>query len=109
MGSENLQGRVVSVEVGHEIRRRMAEDRNNNTVIGLALFFGVGLFAWFFADLMDSKAGERAAAFGAVIGGIVGAGGAVYAVYLTLARQRNEDTAKVRAAVRTEVTTYSKY
>lgn len=84
-------------------------ERNNNALIGVALFVGVGLFAWFFADLLDSKAGERAAAFGAVIGGIVGAGGAVYAVYLTLARQRNEDTAKVRAAVRTEVTTYSKY
>lgn len=87
----------------------MAEDQNNNTLIGIALVLGVGLLAWFFVDLLDSKAGERAAAFGAVIGGIVGAGGAVYAVYLTLARQRNEDTAKVRAAVRTEVTTYSKY
>jgi hypothetical protein len=30
-------------------------------------------------------------------------------VYLTLARQRNDDTAKVRAAVRTEVTTFAKY
>jgi len=33
----------------------------------------------------------------------------VFAVYLTLTRQRKEDTEKVRAAVRTEVTTYSKY
>jgi hypothetical protein len=66
----------------------MADSQNNdNTLIGLALFFSVGLLAWFFADLLDSKAGERAAAFGAVIGGIVGAGGAVLAVYLTLARQ----------------------
>ena len=54
---------------------------NNNTLIGLALFFGIGLVAWFFADLLDSRSGERAAAFGAVIGGIIGAGGAVFAVY----------------------------
>jgi hypothetical protein len=85
----------------------MADYRNNNnTLIGLELFFGIGLLAWFFADLLDSKAGARAAAFGAVIGGIVGAGGAVFAVYLTLTRQRREDTT---TAVRTEVTTYSKY
>jgi hypothetical protein len=88
----------------------MADCRNNNnTLIGLALLFSIGLFAWFFADLLDSKAGERVVAFGAVIGGIIGAGGAVFAVYLTLTRQRNEDAAKVRAAVRTEVTTYYKY
>jgi hypothetical protein len=87
----------------------MADCRNNNTLFVLALFFGIGLLAWFFADLLDSKAGERAAAFGGVIGGIIGASGAIFAVYLTLTRQRNEDTAKVRAAVRTELTTYSKY
>jgi hypothetical protein len=88
----------------------MVEDgSNNNTLIGLALGFGVLLLAWFFADLLDSNAGERAVALGAVIGGIIGAGGAVFAVYLTLARQRSDDTAKVRAAVRTEVTTFTKY
>jgi hypothetical protein len=89
--------------------RGMEERNNNNTLIGLALGFGVLLLAWFFADLLDSKAGERVAAFGAVVGGIIGAGGAVFAVYLTLARQRNDDSAKVRAAVRTEVTTFAKY
>jgi hypothetical protein len=50
----------------------MAEDRNNNNtliglaLIGLALGFGVLLLAWFFAELLASNAGERAAAFGAV-------------------------------------------
>jgi hypothetical protein len=82
---------------------------NNNTLIGLALGFGVGLLAWFIAVLLDSKSGEQAGALGAVVGGIIGAGGAVLAVYLTLARQRRDDAAKVRAALRTEVSTYSKY
>jgi hypothetical protein len=84
-------------------------ETNNNTLIGLALFFGVGLMAWFFADVLDSKAGERAAAFGAVIGGLIGAGAAVMAVRLTVKSQRGEDSAKVRAAVRIEVITYTKY
>jgi hypothetical protein len=86
-----------------------SDDNNDNTLIGLALLFSIALLAWFFADLLDSKSGERVAAFGAVIGGIIGAGGAVFAVYLAITGQRNEDMAKVRAAVRTEVTTYSKY
>jgi hypothetical protein len=86
-----------------------SDDNNDNTLIGLALFFGIGLLAWFFADLLDSKSGERVAAFGAVIGGIIGAGGAVFAVYLAITGQRRQDIAKVQSAVRTEVTTFSKY
>jgi hypothetical protein len=84
-------------------------NNNNNTLIGLTLGFAVLLLAWFIADLLDSKAGERVGALGAVVGGIIGAGGAVFAVYLAITGQRKEDMAKVRAAVRTEVTTYSKY
>ena len=84
-------------------------DKRDNTLLGLGLFFGIGLLAWFFADLLDSRAGERTAAFGAIIGGLIGAGAAVFAVNWTISRQRSEDTAKVRAAIRTEVTTYSKY
>lgn len=87
----------------------MDEYRNNNMLIGLVLLFSIALTAWFFADLLEAKAGERIAAFGGVIGGIVGAGGAVFAVYLTLTTQRNGEIANVRAAVRTEVTTYTKY
>ena len=82
---------------------------NYNLHIGLALFFGVLLIGWLVADLLDSKAGERVAALGAIIGGIIGAGGAVFAVYLAITGQRNEDASKVRAAVRTEVATYAKY
>ena len=33
--------------------------RNNNLLIGLALGFSVLLMAWFFADLVESKAGEH--------------------------------------------------
>jgi hypothetical protein len=72
-------------------------------------FFGILLLWWFAIDLWHSKSGERVSALGAVVGGIIGAGGAVFAVYIAITRQKNEDTAKVRAAVRTEVTTYSKY
>jgi hypothetical protein len=89
----------------------MADNRetNNNTLIGLSLFFGVGLMALFFADMLDSKAGERAAAFGAVIGGLIGAGAAVMAVRLTIKSQRDEEREQVRSAVRIEVITYTKY
>lgn len=53
--------------------------------------------------------GEWLLFFGAIIGGFIGAGAAVMAVGLTIKGQRDEDTMKVRAAVRLEVTTYSKY
>jgi hypothetical protein len=82
---------------------------NDNVIYGLMLGFGVLLLACFVAATLGSKAGENAAALGAVIGGIVGAAGAVYAVFLTLSRQRREDAAKVRAALRTEITAYVKY
>jgi hypothetical protein len=67
------------------------------------------LLLGFFAALIASKAGEIAGALGSLIGGMVGAGGAVWAVFLMLSRQRNEETAKVADAVRTEVTTLVKY
>jgi hypothetical protein len=87
----------------------MGDGRNNDLLKGLALGFSILLLAWLFADLLDSKSGEQAGALGAVVGGIIGAGGAILAVYLTLSRQRREDTATVRAAIRTELTTYAKY
>jgi hypothetical protein len=86
-----------------------SDDNNDNMLKGLALGFSVLLLAWFLTAMCDSKAGEQAAALGALIGGIIGAGGAILAVYLALSRQRREDTAKVRAALRTEITTYPKY
>jgi hypothetical protein len=43
------------------------------------------------------------------IGGLIGAAGAVWAVYLTLGKQRKEETEKVSSAVATEVTALAKY
>jgi hypothetical protein len=67
------------------------------------------LIAVFYNALRHSKSGELAAALGSLIGGIVGAGGAVWAVFLALSRQRREETEKIAEAVRTEVTTLVKY
>lgn len=70
---------------------------------------GAILVAGFVAAVMRSHAGEIAGALGSLIGGIVGAGGAVWAVFLLLSHQRLEEAAKVAEAVRTEVATLSKY
>jgi hypothetical protein len=67
------------------------------------------LLAIFYNALRHSKSGALAGALGSLIGGIVGAGGAVWAVFLMLSRQRREETEKVADAVRTEVTTLVKY
>jgi hypothetical protein len=67
------------------------------------------LIAVFYNALKHSKFGELAGALGSFIGGIVGAGGAVWAVFLTLSQQRRDETEKVAEAVRTEVTTLVKY
>jgi hypothetical protein len=87
----------------------VTKDDRHNSIAGVLLVLGLGLLCWFWCDLLVATSGERVGAFGAIIGGMIGAGGAVFAVYFTLARQRSEDIEKVRAAVRTEVTTYSKY
>jgi hypothetical protein len=60
-------------------------------------------------SLSGSTAGERAAALGSLIGGAVGAAGAILAVFLMLSRQREEESAKVAGAVKIEVATLSKY
>lgn len=70
---------------------------------------GVALLVGFVLALAASKAGEVAGALGSVIGGIVGAGGAVWAVFLMLLRQRKEEMAKVTEAVTIEVIGYAKY
>jgi hypothetical protein len=69
----------------------------------------VVLLAVFLTALRHSKSGELAGALGSLVGGIVGASGAVFAVFLALSRQRQEETEKVAEAVRTEVTTLVKY
>jgi hypothetical protein len=47
--------------------------------------------------------------FGGFLGGFVGAVGAIFAVYLTLGKQRKADTENVSSAVATEVTALAKY
>jgi hypothetical protein len=42
-------------------------------------------------EILGVRYGEWVAAFGGVVGGIVGAGGAILAVYLAITGQRKED------------------
>jgi hypothetical protein len=88
---------------------KMKSDVRQNRLLALGLAAGIPLLIAFLTAAVNSNAGEIAGALGSLIGGIVGAGGAVWAVFLMLARQREEETAKVAAAVRTEVTTLVKY
>jgi hypothetical protein len=68
-------------------------------VARVAVFIGpfvLVLLAVFYTALRHSKSGELTGALGSFIGGIVGAGGAVWAVFLTLSQQRREETEKSR-------------
>lgn len=56
-----------------------------------------------------STEGEVAGALGSFVGGVIGAGGAVLAVYVALASARDEETRKVSAAVKTEVASLTTY
>lgn len=89
--------------------RAFVKTRPGPIVVALLVFLAVILLVWFGVALTRADRGENAAALGSVVGGIVGAGGAVWAVFLMLSRQREEETIKVAAAVRTEVTTLVKY
>lgn len=74
-----------------------------NLFVVLILFFSVALLSYFIVALMGSAQwGEVAGALGNVVGGMVGAAAAVLVVFLTLSRQRQEESDKVSAAVRTE-------
>jgi hypothetical protein len=90
-------------------RAPMTNDDRHNNIAGVLLILGLGLLCWLWCVLLVATSGEQAAALGAIVGGMIGAGGAVYAVYMTLTRQRREDIAKVCSAVRIEVTTYCKH
>jgi hypothetical protein len=79
------------------------------TIKVVAVFLFACLVIAFFTVLPDAHAGEIANALGVILGGIIGAGGAVWAVFLTLDRQRKDEIAKVSDAVRTEITGYVKY
>jgi hypothetical protein len=89
----------------------MTPARNNrNLFVFLGLTGSLLLLGWFAAvTLASDHWGEQAAALGAFIGGLVGAVGAITAVFLALARQRKEDTTNVTSAVQTEVTGLAKY
>lgn len=63
-------------------------------------------FIWLFAN--DSTEADRLAAVGAVLGGLIGAGGAALAVYLTLNAQREDEAAKVEASLRAEVVEFAR-
>jgi hypothetical protein len=63
----------------------------------------------FITALRHSHSGELAGALGSLIGGAVGAGGAVWAVFLLLRQQGKEEAVKVETAVQTEITTLVKY
>ena len=78
------------------------------TVSAVLLAFGV-LLGWFVFGISRASPGEIAGAVGSLLGGLVGAVGAVIAVFLAISQQRNEDAAKVRGAVRIEVSTFVKY
>jgi hypothetical protein len=82
----------------------------SNSFRGIVLWLGVALLCGFFAALMgSSRAGEVAGALGSFVGGLIGAGGAVLAVYLALSGERREEANKVSAAVKTEVASLTTY
>ena len=99
--------------VGHYGRLAMGWLRRSSTVLGVPASVGLALLVivlLIYVDaLVSSKAGEVAGALGSVVGGMIGAGGAVWAVYLALARQRVEEADKVASSIRTEVATFTKY
>jgi hypothetical protein len=83
--------------------------RQQNTLVGVALFIGVGLICGLFTALCSASTGEIAAALGSVVGGIIGALGAAAAVYLTLKVQRDDETEKVCTAIITEIAQLSRF
>lgn len=87
----------------------MSTDARYNMLLTIAVGIGTFLLVAFVVALSFSRGEAIAGALGSLIGGIIGAGGAVWAVFLMLDRQRQEETNKVADAVRTEVTTLAKY
>jgi hypothetical protein len=86
------------------------DPNRSNVIVGVALAIAVLAFSRFVAALMGAATeGEIAGALGSFVGGVIGAGGAVLAVYVALSSQRSEETAKVAAAVKTEVASLTTY
>ncbi len=83
-------------------------DHGAQAKVGVAVL-SVMLLGFVVALSFTRDAGAFAGAFGSVVGGLIGAGGAVWAVYLAMSRQRDEEVAKVAAAIRAEVLYLTKY
>jgi hypothetical protein len=78
------------------------------TIVTTALTFIV-LILWFLVCLFESRPGEIAGALGSFIGGLIGAGAAVGAVFVLIWRQTKDEAEKVSEAVKIEITTLAKY
>ncbi len=76
--------------------------------MAIAIAIGCLLLAIFVPALIQSHPGEVAAAIGSILGGIVGAGGAVGAVYLLINQQQRKEANNVSNAIRREITECSK-
>ena len=87
----------------------MSEDTRKNSLLSVAIFVGSVLIITFFVALTYSKGGEIAGALGSLIGGIIGAGGAVATVYLLISQQRQEEERRVTEAIRREIIEFSKF
>ena len=84
--------------------------RTPTTWIAVSLLIIVGYLLAEFTLLLslDSKIGDWLTAISAVLGGLIGAGGAALAVYLTLASQRKDEAEKVEASLRAEVVEFAR-
>jgi hypothetical protein len=87
--------------------RRLTDQRFNRLVL-LAILGGTFLVSAFVTALSFANAGEIAAALGGVLGGMIGAGGAAVAVYLTLSGQREEDRTRISGALVREVIEFAR-
>ena len=86
------------------------DPKRSNVIVGVALAIVLLTICRFVAALMGAASeGEVAGALGNLLGGMIGAGGALLAVYLALSAQTKEETGKVAAAVRTEVASLVTY
>ena len=76
---------------------------------GIVGLIGFGVTVCLVAGLFPgAKASDQLAAAAALMGGFIGALGTAFAVYLTLASQRNDEAEKVESALRMEVSEFAR-
>ena len=75
-------------------------------IVGL-IGFGVTLCV-VVGQFFGAKASDQLAAAAALLGGFIGALGTAFAVYLTLASQRNDEAEKIEDALRAEVSEFAR-